>query len=812
MTRLGDIEARDQLTGTLLRESSPGSAAAVTVDLRSYLNVALKHKWSILLVTMLAAILAFIYASSLVPRYSANVTMLYDPPSTSNYGTVTNLAAANYNGYFRGNRMFKSQLLIVRSKSFSEKMVDQYKLWDHRYFKQDNAPIVSSSGWRTWLAPYLPEWFPWFDMLSTAPATTDEKLELQQQRRNNAVNTVRGGISISSEEEVMMLTLGFNSSSADFATEMANKLAEFYSQYELEQRMELYNQANTWLVDRTRELRDQLMGSERALQEFKSKEDVGLAGGRDSINSKRLEVVFTDLSESRRRVQSLSQTLARLQRKNNNFSQSVNSDALLKFTGVRAAMEAEMEVRKQQEQLALEYGPKHPKMIAAQSNLDRLQQKLTSEIKLVVVELRADLNTARSDVLRYSNELDGLKSQTQSLQNQTFRLATLERARDTDQQLYDLFVTRFKELSVDSNVNTPSIRILNYAQKPGAPYWPNKKLIISIWSLLVFAIAIGLAFLQEFLDNTIKTADEVEDKLGLPLLGSLVHLEDSGKNKDFKAETFFVDNIKSPFAESIRTIRTGVMLSGLDDPYKVIAISSTVPGEGKTTVSLNLACALGKLEKVLIIDADMRRAAIGPHFGIARNTKGLADVVAGLNKFQNCVLRFKKGNIDILPAGTIPPNPQELLSSNRFRQIIEMASKVYDRVIIDTPPTHLVSDPKLVARCASAVIYVVKADATSANLVTQEIWELKKSTTPIVGVVLNSISKRKMRGLYRYGRYRKKGGYGYGYDYGYGTGYGYGSGYGDDSDHAYGYGHDTDEPEPENKPKRRKTTKRKLTS
>ncbi|MFT5609523.1 MAG: succinoglycan biosynthesis transport protein ExoP [Arenicella sp.] len=768
MSKLDEL-SKTPLSGTLFR-NSPGSDSGETIAIRDYVAIVAKHQWSILLFTLALAGLSFLYATSLEPRFRASVTMLYDPPSVSNYGTVSSSDASNsYSGYFRSSRMFKTQQLVVGSKSFVERMVDHYKLWEHPHIVSSAGTLEAPSRWESALSDLLPQWFsqsvkPKAQTLGSA----QHKTNLKRQYRIRSIATIQGGMIVDIDEDVMMLTIGFTSSSAEFAKEMANKLSEFYSQYELEQRMASYNRANTWLVDRTKELRDQLMVSEQELQDFKSKEDVGLVGGQVSIASKRIEAVFTDLSEARRRAQSLSQTLGRAQRKNNNFSQIVDSAALLKFTGVRAAMEMEAEARKEREQLALEYGPKHPNMINSQSNIDRLQQKLNSEIQLALVELRADLNTARSDERRYKNELEKLKSGNQSLQKKTFVLTSLERTRDTDQQLYDLFVTRFKELNVGNSANSSSVRVLSFAQTPSSPYWPNKTLIVALVALFAYVIGVGLAFLQEFLDNTIKSPDEIEDKLGLPLLGSLVQLNESRYVKSMKAESFFLNHNKSPFAESIRTIRTGVMLSGLDNPYKVIAISSTVPGEGKTTISMNLAVALGRLERVLIIDADMRRGTLGPHYGIPRNTKGLADVVAGLVNLKSCLLSYKQGGIHILPAGTLPPNPQELLSSDRFRKLLALVGTKYDRVIIDTAPTHLVSDAKLVARWASAIVYVVKADSTPINIINEEIKELKKINTPFIGVILNGLTKKKMRGLYRYGRYRKKRGYGYSYDSGYG--------------------------------------------
>jgi succinoglycan biosynthesis transport protein ExoP len=766
MSRLHE-PSKTPLTGTLLR-SYGGRVPAGQLDLRAYLAIVAKHQWGIILFTLTVAVVTFLYATSLQPRFRASASMLYDPPSASNYGTVAGSDASNaYGGYFRGSRMFKTQRLIVGSKSFVEKMVDHYKLWGHPHIVRSASTAKNESEEKGALSDLIPQWFSDISdsgALKSGPA--EQKANLRDRYRNLAIATIQSAMLVDIDEEVMMLTIAFISSSPEFAKEMANKLSEFYSQYELEQRVESYNRANAWLVDRTKELRDQLMISEQALQDFRAKEDVGLAGGQVSIASKRLENVFTDLSEARRRAQSLSQTLNRLQRKNNNFSQIVDSAALLKFSAVRAAMETEIEARKEREQLALEYGPRHPNMINSRSKIDRLQQKLNSEIKLALVELRADLNTARSDERRYSSELEELKKGNQSLQNTTFRLTTLERARDTDQQLYDLFATRFKELNVGNSANSSSVRVLSLAQLPGAPYWPKKGLIVSLVSLLTLALSVGLAFLQELFDNTITIPDEVEDKLHLPLLASLVHMDDINKRGSKKAETFFLDQQRSPFAESIRTIRTGVMLSGLDNPYKVIAVNSTLPAEGKTTVSMNLAAALGQLERVLIIDADMRRPSVGPQFGIPRSTPGLADVVAGLHDLSSCLLHFKKGNIDVLTAGTLPPNPQELLSSKRFRQVIQWASKKYDRVIIDTTPTHLVSDAKLVARSVSAIIYVVKADSTPINIINQEIHELKKANTPFIGIVLNFMSKKKMQGLYQYGRYSKKNEYGYGYGYG----------------------------------------------
>lgn len=753
----------DQMLDMLLADMvGGGNKENANIDFRAYWHIVVKHKWGILSLTLVAALLSFFYVSTLVPKYQAVATLLYDPPSVSNYGTVRDLTAMeSYNSAFRDYRLFKAQQMIVGSRQFAEGLVDHYQLWTHPFIVTNFDADRKLPEWKLWVNNILPEWAPRFEPPPRTAAKPGDDEAQKNQLRDGAISVVVGGMSLNTQEDVMLLKLGFVSSDPDFAAEMANKLAEFYGQYELDQRMAAFDRATKWLVERTQELRSGLIQSEEKLQNFKETEEVGLLGSGSNIASTQLEDVLANLSAANKRVQTLSQTLARLDRQETAAESSVDGAELVRFPGVRKAMEAEMEARKSIDQLAQVYGPKHPKMIQAVNVQQNLEQKLQSEIRLVTAALESDLDVAKSNQQRLSQEFEKLKNQVQEFEKKSFKLDALERAKKTDQELYDLFVTRFKELNIGSDVSSTSVKLIDEARRPGAAFWPNKTKIVGMFSILAFALGISLAFFLEYLDKTIKSPDQVEGKLGVPLLGSLEQVESEGKGEEIKAESLFIDKNKSLFAEGIRTIRTGVMLSGLDNPYKIIAVTSTVPGEGKTTMSINLACALGQLEKVLLIDADMRQAALGPHFGYARNVKGLSDVTAGLASFADCVHTYEKGSIDILTAGTIPPNPQELLSSDKFKHLLEEVSSHYDRVIIDTAPTHLVSDPKLVARWASALIYVVRAETTYAHVAASEIKELKKINKPIIGVVLNGVMKDKLFGIYRYGGYRRRG-YGYG--------------------------------------------------
>ncbi len=286
-------------------------------------------------------------------------------------------------------------------------------------------------------------------------------------------------------------------------------------------------------------------------------------------------------------------------------------------------------------------------------------------------------------------------------------------------------------------------RIIDHAIIPKKPVKPKKKLIIIIVFILSLGLGIVLSFVNEALNTTIKTPEDVLLKLDTPLLGALPLLKLSKRNIDNPLLEFINDN-RSTFSEAIRTIRTGVVLSGLDCKLKIALVTSSIPNEGKTTVSLNLAMSLGAMEKVLLIDADLRRPSIAKACHI-ESEDGLSSLVAGTAEFKDCVTSFPEWGIDVLPAGFIPPNPQELLGSKRLSAILQSLGKHYDRIIIDTAPTQAVSDALLLSKHANEVIYVVKAGETSYALAKAGIDKFKEINANVSGVILNHLDFNKAK-------------------------------------------------------------------
>ena len=278
---------------------------------------------------------------------------------------------------------------------------------------------------------------------------------------------------------------------------------------------------------------------------------------------------------------------------------------------------------------------------------------------------------------------------------------------------------------------------------------------------------IALAFLLDALDATVKNAEDVDRKLGVSLLGIVPLIASGKRNKkidpnklDATLVRAFVEGSDHGFQESIRTLRTSLTLASLENKAQVMLFTSSVPGEGKTTTSTNLAEAFGQMEKVVLIDADMRRPTVARKLNMPPNTRGLSNAVAYPETLDDCIHHVADLGIDVIPAGPIPPNPLELLASKNFSALLETLKGRYDRIIIDSAPTHAVSDATYLSTLVDGVVYVVKADETKDKLITSGIARLHDSNARILGVLLNQMDVEKEA---RYG----------GHYSGYYDGYGY---------------------------------------
>lgn len=376
-------------------------------------------------------------------------------------------------------------------------------------------------------------------------------------------------------------------------------------------------------------------------------------------------------------------------------------------------------------ELSKRYGPKHPELIEAKKKLANAQSQFG--------------RVSRTDLSANENR---------------FELTKLERAVNSNRELYELFILRFNEVELGIDAVSSNTQILERASIPAIPFTPNVKKATSTGSIVGLLIGILFLISRELFDRTFKNQIEVEERLQLPVLGILPLLT-AGKFRkkpdSLIPERHYYKNSKSNFAEVVNHIRTGIIYSNMDNPPKVILVTSALPKEGKTTCATNLSLAFSKLGKTLLIDADFRKPRIAKIVNV-ENINGLTGYVAGQNSLQECLSQDNDSeNLFIMKSGEIPPNPLEMLSSNSFKNTLELMKKDFDYILIDSAPLIPVSDGVVLGKLADAILLVLKAGSTSHHVSETALKRFTAANLKPVGVILSQLDYRSSH--YYYGKY-----------------------------------------------------------
>ena len=714
-----------------------------TLDLVEYWRSISKRKWSILGLVILVSLLTTLVVFSLRPSYRATATLMIEAGKSK----VVSIEEV-YNGIGGNREYYQTQVEILKSSELARKVIQKLGLTKHADFdmRQDAAQ------------PWLPtQW-----LKSKEPPTEDQVLK-------TAIRRFSEDLQIQPVRNSQLVQISFTAADRELSAQVPNMLAEIYIESDLEARVAMTQKASAWLMERMGDLRTKLEASEKSLQDYRERERIVDAKGLVlSGASKALEEATTNLVSVRAKraeaealynqVQSVKQGRA------TGGYESI--PAVLRHPTVQKLKESEGDAERRLADASKRYGPEHPKMLQANAELAAARENVKRQIDSVVAGVTKEYEIAKANEQSIERALGQSKAEIQGLNRKEFQLGVLEREAQANKQLYDMFGNRVKETNVGGELQSTIARVIDPSTVPGFEYAPKKTQIIGISAVAALLIGMMLSLLLDRISNTINTAGDVENRLGWPMLGYLQKMKGQGK-KSMKSEMAYLTDSQSLFSESIRTLRTSVLMSALDTPKKVIVITSSVPEEGKTTVSFNLACALAQVKRVLLIDADLRRPKIGRLIGRDKNGPGLSHLASDVATITDCVTKYEQGGFHILTAGFIPPNPLELLSSAKFADVLDKLKEAFDVVLIDSPPVQLVSDAVVLSQLASTVIYVVKADSTPYPLARAGIRRLAMTNAPLLGVVLNQLDVERAEKYYGeysgYGRYRGYKGYAYGY-------------------------------------------------
>ena len=717
---------------------APGERAAP--NLQDYLRILLRFKWGVLALMLAGGFISVLHAYSETPLYEATATMLIERQA-ARFVSIEEVYRGNQ-GYFDMGEYYQTQYEILRSRPIAERLVDKLGLATFA------AKPKAANGFS--LSKLLPQ------RVSVTPPPPPAE------QRAAAINRVLGSVSVVPVRNSQLVRIQYRGPDPELAAKLANSHAQAYIEETLEGRVQMTQTASSWLNERTGGLRQKLEQSERALQEFRDRERMIDIKGVDSLAATELSMASERLAQARReRVDK--ETLYRQVQDARGRGGLEELPSLLSSPLVSELKQAAVVAERNLREYSGRYGAKHPKMVEAQSALATANSALDQQLKIAAAGIEREYQAARQRENELVAEMGGAKTEVRDLNRKQYQLQALERDVESNRQLYEVFQTRFKETAASGGVQTANARLIEQALPNRTQVYPNQKRSAMIGLLIGLALGIALALVLDHLDNTLKGADDVEQRLGMPVLGLVPRLKESADSSDAPIR-YFAAHPQSSFAEAIRTIRTGVLLSVVDHEHKRLLITSSVPGEGKTTLSMNLAFSLGQMKKVLLIDADMRRPTLHRGLPDQRQSPGLSEYITGEAKVSDCLRQLPDSNVYIMPSGLAPPNPLEILSSRKFADALESLSKAFDHVIIDCAPACAVSDALVLSKLVNAVIYVVRSDSTQWQIARNGVKRLARIGAPVIGAVVNQVLPRKTG--YAYGKYYYHGD-GYYSDYGY---------------------------------------------
>ncbi|MAR92619.1 MAG: hypothetical protein CML06_17320 [Pseudomonadales bacterium] len=672
-------------------------------EIQRYWRVLKLHKWLILGFIAAVTLATAAYVSQLTPIYRANTTVLIE----NQENRVLSIEEV-YGLNTKDQEYYLTQFEILKSRDLAERVVRHLELEQH----------------------------PLFALEKPGNLTDQQKFEL-------VVDRFMNGLSVTPVRNTQLVKISYESPDPELAATITDTVAAQYIQHHMEERQGATVRATDWLSERLEDLRQTLQESEQRLQEYREEAELVDVRGVQTLDADEIAEItqrYVEAKEQRSQIETVYQQIQALG-PNASPSQLMSIPSILGHELVRNFKQAKAQADARVEELSQRYGPKHPRMMAARTEARTADQQLYQQIRSVADGVKSNYEAARETERALQQQLAEAKGTLQDINRKEIKLRELQREVETNRNLFNMFLTRAKETEESRGLQSAHARIVDPAVAPLTPVRPKKTLSVLVAFIFSTLIAVGVAFLLESLRNTVRTGEDVEEKLGATLLGFLPLVKQGKSKATYRG---FSEDTSSHFAESMRTIRTAFVLSGMEEHSKVVLVTSSIPDEGKSTVAMNLAEALSGMEKVLLIDSDMRRPSLAQVMGMDPHTPGMADLIHGKCSLKECVYKPQHSPISIMPTGNLKGiNPLEVVSSKRIAALIKQLGQHYDRIIIDSPPVHAVSDPLVLATYSDTVVYVVKSDDTSAPLASKGLKNLRAVGAHISGVVLNQVNVKK---------------------------------------------------------------------
>ncbi|WP_324749097.1 polysaccharide biosynthesis tyrosine autokinase [Sphingomonas sp. LY54] len=683
---------------------SYASPQGIDINLAMILRILSEWRWLILAAVAVGLAGAVLVTFLTAPAYRATATLEINPPSVAIMEDEKAPAMAQDREYLA------TQYGLLASRTLAQRVAQDLNLAANDQF----VPIETE------------------DRSAKIDFATDKL------RKNFEVDPVKLSrliiISYSSEDPVL-------------ATKVVNSFADNFINSNLERRYEASSYARNFLERQIRNVKGELEKSERLLVGYAQRQGIINTGTTADIGSSDANSLTGASLVELNKALAAAQTQRIAAEQKYRQASAVGTTAEVNESTAplrqqRAALESEYQER------LTKFRPDYPDMISLRSRIDEINRQIRAEAGNVAGgrsnSLLADYQAAAAAERTLQARVNELKASVLNLRGRTIQYNILQREVDTNRSLYDALLQRYKEIGVAGGIGTNLVSVVDRADVPTAPYKPNLFVNLAIGLILGLAAGLGAAFVLEFLNDTVKTPDDVRDKLGLTSLGVVPRKENSHSlSEELK-------DLTSPISEAYFSVRTALQFTTEDGVPKSLLVTSTRPAEGKSSTTLALAQNFARLgNSVLLIDADLRKPAFVTG---SDTTVGLSRLLTNHDRLRTHVRKTQIENLCIIPCGPLPPNPAELLSSPRLKALIAEASAEFDLVILDGPPVLGLADAPLLGAVTRGTLMVIESGKTRTKAAVDAINRLQSSGSHIIGAVLTKFRHQAH-------------GYGYGYDY-----------------------------------------------
>lgn len=695
-----------------------------------------RRKWTIIGVALSLSLLAAAVILQIEPRYVATSQVLIGGNDTNALG-IDGVVSDKP----RDTETVEGEVQVVRSRELAAKVTEQLNLYRSPEFNEALRPTSrikqAASETFDWLRSVLPE-----SMFSLVSESTARELPFRSQideERAKIVNKFLDRLRVGVVGQSRVISIAFESETPEIASQVVNKLADLYLVAQLEFKLETTRKVNAWLSDRLAVLKKAVLNSESAVERFKKDSSL--------IKGKSVNLIEEEISEVNRHY-ILAQSeraatearLGGLQGESDSGIETVSE--VLNSPLIQRLREQEAEVYRRVADASEEFGNLHPKMINLRSELSNLRERILLETKKIIQSLRNEINIARARENALRGNFVALKTQVADQKQLEVELRAIEREANADRALYEAFLTRSKETGTDENFQVPDARIISLADVPIERFYPPVATMLAVSVTMAVLIGLLIGLILEALGTGILSAKEVQAQFGLPVLAMVPEIGWFAKLK-CNVEAYSVSTPRSTFTEAIRHVYTSLLLMEPGRASKAIAVTSSLPREGKTVLAGSLSRTIANAgQTVVLVDCDIHRPSAQQYFHAPRQP-GLTEYLSGQAELTDVLRRDFLSDATIITAGGYSKEARDLFNSNAFKFLLHDLAGTFDVVLLDTAPVMAIAETKLLSKLVDKVIFVVRWDSTPRQTIAASLEEISKAECDIAGVVISMVNEKK---------------------------------------------------------------------